>query len=112
MQIPKTLKSAALAGLIGLGFAAAIATPAKADHVYTRCDRDGDRCWRVRCDWDGDDCRRIPIYSAYDPSWRYDRRTYDPDRERFYRYHHYDYRRGMWVCDGSSEYCRWSARRW
>lgn len=112
MHFSRMLKSAALAGLVGFGFVAATATPAKADRIYTRCDNDGDRCWRVRCDWDGDDCRRVPVrWNGYQ-SYRYERRYYDSDRDRFYRYHHFDRRRGLWVCDGDSEYCRWSARRW
>lgn len=105
MRGSKTLKSAALAGLVGLGFAAAVATPAHADRVYTRCD--GERCWQVVCDWD--DCQRVP--ARWHAPYRYERRYYDGDRDRFYRLHHYDHRRGVWVCDGDSEYCRWSARR-
>lgn len=98
----KTVKSALLAGLVGLALAAFLTTPAEADRV--RCDRYSERCRPVSCDWD--DCRRAPVRA----DWRVDRR-YDPnDRDRFYRYHHYDHRRGVWVCDGSSEYCRWSLR--
>jgi hypothetical protein len=112
MQLGRTLKTAVLVGFVGL--AAGAATPAYADEVYAHCE--GDRCWKVACDWDN--CRRVPIRTGwhgdygYDPSWRADRRYYDRDRERFYRHHHFDHRSGAWVCDGSSEYCRWSARRW
>jgi hypothetical protein len=109
MRLSKTLKSAALAGILGLGLAAATTTPANADRVYTRCN--SERCWKVACDWN--DCRRMPVrWHGDGPSYRTDRRYYDSDRDRFYRYHHFDHRRGVWVCDGDSEYCRWSARRW
>ncbi len=111
MHFSKTLKSAALAAVMGVGMAAATATPAEADRAYTRCA--GDRCWRVVCDWDGDACRRAPLHNGwYGSSYRSERRYYDSDRERFYRYHHFDHRSGRWVCDGDSEYCRWSARHW
>lgn len=99
----KMLKTAALAGLLGLGLAAVLTTPAQAERSTVRCDRDGNR-WGVSCDWD--DCRRVPVRAA----WHQERRYYDNDRDRFYRYHHFDHRRGEWVCDGSSEYCRWSMR--
>lgn len=119
MRFSKTIKTAALAGLVGLGFGAATAIPAMADRTYTRCAGDG-QCWHVRCDWDGDDCRRQPVQTGwygdrgdYDAGYRFERRRYyDPDRDRFYRLHHFDHRSGRWVCDGDSEYCRWSARYW
>lgn len=104
MHFSKTLKSAALAGLAVLGMVAA--TPAEADRYHTRCGEE--RCWRVDCDWG--DCRRVPV--RWNEPYRYDRRYYDSDRDRFYRLHHFDHRRGVWVCDGDSEYCRWSAGHW
>ena len=42
------------AGAIGVGVG-----PASAHYNSTRCDRDGDDCYRVRCDNDGDDCVRV-----------------------------------------------------
>lgn len=56
-RLSKTLKTAALAGLFGLGVVATT-TAARADQVRTYCDRDGDTCTRVVCEDDGDDCKR------------------------------------------------------
>lgn len=106
MHFSKLVKTAALTSLVGLGFVAAATAPAKADRVYTRCDRDGDRCWRVVCERDGDDCRRFDIRSGYD-RWRSDP---DPDHSWYNRgYYDSGYRR--WVCDGYGEHCFWSYRR-
>jgi hypothetical protein len=89
-NISKRLKLVALAGFSALAIAA-IASPASAHSSYVRCDRDGDRCWRVVCDRDGDDCRRYPIYSG----GRY-------DRDNRYRYN-----ARRWVCDRRGRDCHW-----
>ena len=85
MQIvSSTLKTTALAGILGLAALAASTTSASA-HTYTRCDRDGDRCVRIHCDSDGDDCWRESVYN----------------RESYY------YGRGRWVCDSDGDDCHW-----
>ena len=102
LHFSNTLRTAALAGLFGLGFIAASTGPALAERSYVRCDRDGDRCWRVVCDNDGDDCRRQRIDTSY---YGYHRNWYDRDR--------YDnYGRRRWVCDRDGDDCHWSYNRW
>lgn len=83
MQMSKILKTATVAGFVGLGIAA-VATPASA-RTYERCDYDGDRCVRIQCDWDGDDC------------WR----TSDYYNRPYYRGY------GRWICDDDGDDCRW-----
>lgn len=114
MHFSKTLKTTALAALFGLGFIAA--SPALAHRVYTRCDNDGDRCWRVVCDDDGDDCRRTSSYSngyhsyyngyrSYNNNYYNNNGYYDRDRS----YYNGGYRR--WVCDSDGDRCHWSYDR-
>ncbi|MFZ1988809.1 MAG: hypothetical protein WAW96_03460 [Alphaproteobacteria bacterium] len=62
MNIAKTIKMTALAGLSAIALAG-VSTAASAHQSYVRCDRDGDRCVRVTCDRDGDDCRRTAYYN-------------------------------------------------
>lgn len=83
MLMSKILKTATVAGFVGLGIAA-VTAPASA-HSYVRCDDDGDRCVRVHCDWDGDDCWRQSVY--------YGRPYYRGE--------------GRWVCDEDGDDCRW-----
>ncbi|MBU6297260.1 MAG: hypothetical protein KGJ79_02905 [Alphaproteobacteria bacterium] len=97
-----TLKTAALAGLLGLGAMAATATPALAHQVYTRCDRDGDTCYRVLCDDDGDDCRTIRSFNR-DTYWN---DSYGRGYGYYRGYGRSNYR-GRWVCDGDGDRCRW-----
>jgi len=111
LHFTKTLKTTALAGLFGLGFLAATASPALAHRVYTQCDNDGDRCWRVVCDDDGDDCRRVPIRTGW---YRNDDdRSYwgNRDRDDWYRNRDHDRWDRRWVCDRDGDYCRWTERR-
>jgi hypothetical protein len=71
LSIPKTVKYAALAALLGLGAAVTASAPASAYIVRTSCF--GDDCYRERCNNDGNDCMRI--------SYRdYDRYRYEPTR--------------------------------
>jgi len=102
MHFSKTLKTTAVAGLFSLGFLGASSGPALANRSYLRCDRDGDRCWRVVCDNDGDDCRRYRIDTGYNGyrhrDWNYDSGAYRHDR--------YDGRR--WVCDRDGDDCHWN----
>jgi hypothetical protein len=86
--ISNMLKTAAVAGVLGLVAVAGSAAPAAA-HTYTRCDYDGDRCVRIQCDWDGDDCWRASQYSQ------------SP----------YYYGGGRWVCDADGDDCRWTYGR-
>ncbi len=107
-HLSRGLKTAALAGLFGLGILTASATSASADRLVTRCDRDGDRCVRMICDNDGDDCRRA--------TWRddYYRENYrNRDYSDRYRYGDRDYRyRGHWTCDDDGDNCRWTYGYW
>lgn len=78
------LKSAAVAGLLGLGFAGVTATPAAAETYETHCNGFGD-CYRMRCnDWH-EDCERIGYYNS----------DYDRNHRR-------------WVCNSDGDNCRWS----
>lgn len=109
----RTWKKAALAVSFGIAAIVMSANAASAHQSYTRCDRDGDRCWRVICDDDGDDCRRVS--SAWDSGrgyWnnRYQGRDYDRyygrwDRDRANRH-------GRWVCDSDGDRCRWVTYSW
>lgn len=109
MHFSKTLKTTALAGLFGLGFVVATTAPALADRAYTKCDRDGDRCYRVVCDNDGDRCRTYRINASYYDNRYYNRgyyeRDYDRDRSYSTGYRH-------WVCDSDGDRCHWSYSRW
>jgi hypothetical protein len=112
MQISKALKTAALAGLFGLGALGAVSSPAEAHRVYTRCDSDGDRCWRVVCDNDGDDCRRYGVdttyrYRDYLNNYGYYGNGYGDTYDRYYR-------RGQrrWLCDRDGDDCHWTYSRW
>jgi hypothetical protein len=108
MRFSNSLKTAALAGLFGVGLIAA-SSPALADRVYTRCDRDGDRCWRVVCDNDGDQCQRYRINNGYynNNYYRYNR-YYDNDYNNYYN-NNYGRR---WVCDSDGDRCHWSYDRY
>ena len=64
LNISNTLKSAALAGVLGVA-AIAVGTGTAAARTYTDCD--GDSCVRVHCDSFGDNCWREQAY--YNPSY-------------------------------------------
>ncbi|MDE2181412.1 MAG: hypothetical protein KGJ78_00165 [Alphaproteobacteria bacterium] len=107
----KAWKTAALAGLFGVGAMVAMATSASAHYSYVRCDSDGDTCWRVVCDDDGDDCNRVRTFHRSD----YDRGGYwngiygdgfsfdwsSGDRDQYYRGRH-------WTCDSDGDRCHWA----
>jgi hypothetical protein len=59
LALSKSLKRASLLAVVSAGFLGAASVPAAAHYYSTRCDRDGDDCYRVRCDNDGDDCDRV-----------------------------------------------------
>jgi hypothetical protein len=103
----RTFKKAILAASFAVAALAGATTAASAHQSYTRCDSDGDRCWRVVCDDDGDDCRRVSTWDrdAY-------RGTYwNNGYGRSDRY--YDNRRqGRWVCDSDGDRCRWVTNNW
>ncbi len=111
MHFSKTLKTTALAGLFSLGFVVAMTSPALAHRAYTRCDNDGDRCYRVVCDDDGDDCRSYRINTNYYGGY-YGNRGYYGDRDNWRR--HSDYNNGYrrWVCDDDGDRCHWSYSSW
>ena len=108
LKLSNAMKTAAVAGLFGLGMMAATTTSALAHYSTTRCDSDGDRCYRVVCDDDGDDCRRVNSYhSSYDYNRSYwNRGYYNNGYNNYYgnRYRH-------WVCDSDGDRCRWSYDR-
>jgi hypothetical protein len=83
LNISNIMKSAAVAGLVGLGFAGASATPASADTFETRCTSYGD-CYRVRCDDFHDNCYRTGYYGS----------DYSGSRR--------------WVCDEEGDNCHWA----
>lgn len=63
-------KGILFAGIATLGGAIAFSVPASAHYMSTRCDRDGDDCYRVVCDDDGDDCRTVGhFHRDYRPGW-------------------------------------------
>ncbi|HLY04471.1 MAG TPA: hypothetical protein VKR31_01875 [Rhizomicrobium sp.] len=73
-----TLKTTALAALLGLGVVGTSGTAASAYTSRTRCD--GDACVRLQCNNDGYDCFRIGYidrdgydrtYSSYDRPYGY-----------------------------------------
>lgn len=90
-MLASTLKTAAMAGLLGLGLAGAGSTAASAYTIKTRCY--GDDCVRMQCNDFGYDCFRIGYTERYD----YDRPysyaprsyTYYPDYDDGY-YRDYD----------------------
>lgn len=118
MRFSGNLKTAALAGLFGLGFLAAAPSAAQSDGI--RCDRDGDRCWRVICDNDGDYCQRVNVNAEYYANrYRFNYndyydRTYGngySDNGNYYSNGHYGHDRS-WVCDRDGDDCHWSYDRW
>ena len=91
-KLSNTVKSAALAGALGLAGLAATATTASAHYTTTRCD--GDRCEVLRCDYDGDGCYTVSSYYRDDYGYRRDN---DND----------SYSRARWVCDDDGDDCHW-----
>lgn len=94
-KLSVAMKSAALAGALGLAGLAASTTAASAHYRTTRCY--GDHCRVLRCDNDGDDCYAIRSY------WRGD---YDRGWHRAYWRHH-----RRWVCDDDGDRCHWQYGR-
>ena len=102
---------------MGLGILATSATSALADHVRTRCDSDGDYCWRVWCSHDWDDCHPIP--GSIQHRYGYYNRSYYGGYNGYYgrygRYGYYGNGRGYYgnyysgrrvVCDRDGDDCR------
>ena len=118
MRVLHTLQSAAVAGLMGLGVFAT-ATPALADHVRTRCDNDGDYCWRVWCDHDWDDCHPVPgsVYHRgyYNRSY-YGGYNYGGYNGYYGRYRHYGYDNyysgRRLACDRDGDDCHYTYRHY
>lgn len=72
LTLSRALKTAAVAAVVGVGFAGAGAAPASADTIRTHCF--GDDCYREHCNDFGYDCVNIGYYDAhvYRPDhWRY-----------------------------------------
>ena len=101
-NLSNTLKRTALAGVLGIAAVVAVAGAASA-RTYTRCDADGDRCWRVHCDWDGDNCYRESGYDR-DSYHRYD---YNRGYYGGYRGYYGGYHDRRYVCDNDGDNCRW-----
>ncbi|HTW33449.1 MAG TPA: hypothetical protein VMD53_02440 [Rhizomicrobium sp.] len=97
LNISNTLKSAALAGVLGVA-AIAVGTSTAAARTYTDCD--GDTCVRMHCDAFGDNCWRESVY--YNPSYRdfYHDDYYNYDRGTYGGFGHYS-------CDAFGDNCRW-----
>jgi hypothetical protein len=87
MLLSNTLKTAALAALVGLGVAGAGALPAAAATFETRCY--GDDCYRVRCNDFGFNCRRVEYLGDV---------GYVRSRDRL-------------VCDEDGDNCHWLRTR-
>jgi hypothetical protein len=109
----RTFKKAILAASFAVAALAGVTTAASAHQSYTRCDSDGDRCWRVICDDDGDDCRRVSSNwdnnrGYWNNGWNngYGRNYGGWDRDRAYDRH------GRWVCDSDGDRCRWVTYSW
>lgn len=97
-MLANTLKTTALAALLGLGAAATGGTAASAYTIRTRCEN-GD-CVRLQCNNYGYDCFRIGYterdynrpYSYMTRSYTYTPETYTPDyTEGYYRDNDQDY---------------------
>jgi hypothetical protein len=80
-MLANTLKTTALAALLGLGVAGASGTAASAYTIRTRCY--GDDCVRLQCNNFGDECFRIGYFdrgdyyrSDYYAPYSYTTRTY------------------------------------
>lgn len=102
MNVSSILKTAAVAGLIGLGFTATSTAPADAA-TYQRCDSYG--CYRVHCDWRGY-CYRTGDRDYYTESY------YSDGYSGGYFSPYYDgdyYYSAVRVCDGYG--CRWTRHR-
>ena len=84
LTVSNTLKTAAIAVLLGVGLVGAGVPSASADTIRTRCY--GDDCYRVRCNDFGFDCVNIGYES-----------------DRVYRPFH-----SRWVCDADGENCHWA----
>jgi hypothetical protein len=100
-MISGKLRAGALCAAVALGALGAGIAPASAHYVTTRCDRDGDDCYRVVCDDDGDDCHRLYGYGYYHHYYR----------PRYYRYgYSYGYARPSYnfgVSIGNGYYGDW-----
>lgn len=84
-MLANTLKTAAIAALLGMGVAATSGSAASAYTIRTRCD--GDDCVRLQCNDFGYDCFRIGYFERYDYDEAYSYPT------RTYTYYPYDYDR-------------------
>lgn len=95
-MLANTLKTAALAALLGLGVAGVSGTIASAYTIKTRCY--GDDCVRMQCNNFGHDCYRIGYYDrddydrAYTRSYTYYPYSYDYDDGYYRDYDAYHYR--------------------
>lgn len=75
-MLANTLKTTAIAALLGLGVVGASGTAASAYTIRTRCNDDG--CVRLQCNDFGDDCFRVGYTERYDYDrpYSYTTRTY------------------------------------
>ncbi|MGD0190593.1 MAG: hypothetical protein ABSD74_07615 [Rhizomicrobium sp.] len=83
LTLSNTLKTVAVAGLLGIGLAGAGTTSASADTYRTQCT--GDDCYRVRCNDFGYDCVNI---------------GYEVPVARPYH--------SRWICDADGDDCHWA----
>jgi hypothetical protein len=88
-MLAHTLKTTAIAALLGLGVAGANGSSAAAYTIKTRCN--GDDCVRMQCNNYGDDCFRIGYFDRGD----YDR-PYGYTRTYTYYPYSYDYDNGYY----------------
>jgi|SRR5215472_3725684 len=102
LKFSNTLKRTAFAGALGVAAVVGFAGAASA-RDYTRCDADGDRCYRVHCDWDGDNCYRESSYNNY-----YNRDYYHRYNRGYYGGYYGGYHDRRYVCDADGDNCRWT----
>ena len=95
-MLANTLKTTAIAALLGLGVAGANGTAASAYTIKNHCY--GDDCVRMQCNDFGYDCVRIGYTERYDYDHPYSYRA------RTYTYYPYDYDDGYYRDYDTSRY--------
>jgi len=106
MTVSRFLSAVTVAGTASLAFLGAWSTPALADHLTTRCDADGDRCWRVWCDSDWDRCHPISG-SGFRRHTGYYRHYYRPYAHAYWGHPAYGY-----AYDGGWRHYDYGGDRW
>ena len=113
MKLSRVVQSAAASGVLTLGLLAASASPASA-YTRTKCDSDGDYCWRVSCTY-YDDCHPIDGSGYYRNDYYRRYHRYSGGYGGYYGGYHSGYDRyhsdRRYVCDRDGDDCHWSYTR-